>query len=116
MWAPAGFFCGKCPTAIIDQSIVRGGVSRGFTFQGVLGLSNPQSDKFEPFKTWNGKDAVYIMDEDGGNVELTSIDMMPEDGILYRPHHRVSGKKHEKNRRRNKLAKQSRKKNRRRKK
>ncbi len=116
MWAPAGYFCGKCPTVIIDQDLVRGGVSRGFKFRGVLGLSDPKSDRFEPLDTWNGKDSMYIMDEDGGNVELANIDTMPEDGILYRPHHGPSGKKRENTRRRNKLAKQSRKKNRRRKK
>ena len=116
MWAPAGYFCTKCPTMIVDQNIVRNGVSRRFKFRGVLGLSHPKTDDFEPYSTWNGQKAVYVMDEDGGNVELTTADMLPEDAILYHPPQSLSDKQRERKRRRKKLAKESRKKNRRRKK
>jgi len=47
---------------------------------------------------------------------VNTAGMMPDDAILYRPHHGPTGKRHDTIRRRNKLTKQSRKKNRRRKK
>lgn len=38
MFAPAGYFCTKCPTVIIDEDMIRSAVDKRFNFQGVLGL------------------------------------------------------------------------------
>jgi len=39
MFAPAGYFCIECPSVIIDEDIVRNGITdRRFRFQGVLGI------------------------------------------------------------------------------
>ncbi len=74
MFVPAGYFCKKCPTVIIDQDMIREGVAKRFDYRGVLGISN-DSRKDEPdfFKTWNGQKAVYIFDE---NHEVMEIEVM----------------------------------------
>ena len=118
MWAPAGYFCDICPTVIIDQQMLRSGVARRFKYQGVLGLSEAESEEFIPFDTWNGKKSLYIMDEDGSNVELTNIDDAPEGAIAYRSAHAYdlpSKERRDKIRQRKKHEKQTRRKNRRRK-
>jgi hypothetical protein len=60
--APAGYFCTKCPTVVIDEELVHAAMTQGFRFQGVLGLDS--SDGPNTFKTWNGKEPIYVFDED----------------------------------------------------
>ena len=64
MFAPAGYFCTKCPSVIIDEDMIKLGVKSGFRFQGVVGLDYGKTMK-EPdfFRTWNGQKTVYIFDE-----------------------------------------------------
>jgi hypothetical protein len=63
MMAPAGFFCSKCPTVIIDEEIIATGAKSGFKYQGVIGIDF--LGKREPglFETWNGRKPIYIFDE-----------------------------------------------------
>lgn len=118
MFAPAGYFCQQCPTVIIDQGIIRGGVSRKFKFRGILGVDSSRKGNFEGFDTWNGKKSVYLIDEVEGGVELTTTDQVPDDYVslqtLYDTKQHFK-KKREKARKQKKLAKQTKKKKRRKK-
>jgi hypothetical protein len=64
MFAPAGYFCAHCPTVIVDEEMIRSGLTGPFTFQGVLGLEHDESTAPDFFRTWNGQAAVYLLDED----------------------------------------------------
>jgi hypothetical protein len=64
MFAPAGYFCSQCPTVVIDEEIIQSGITGPFTFQGVLGIEHDESQAPDFFRTWNGQDAVYLLDED----------------------------------------------------
>ena len=64
MFAPAGYFCLHCPTVVIDEEMMRSGITGPFTFQGVLGIEHTESQAPDFFRTWNGQDAVYLLDED----------------------------------------------------
>src|SRR5207248_2850439 len=39
MLAPAGFFCARCPTVIVDESIMATGIKPGLLFRGVVGIN-----------------------------------------------------------------------------
>ncbi len=119
MFAPAGYFCQKCPTVIIDQDLIRTGISRKLKFRGVLGIDPERGEDFEGFETWNGKKSVYLIDEQEGDmVTLTTADHVPEGYVstqtLY-DSKQYFKKKREKARKRRKLAKQTRKNKRRKK-
>jgi len=64
MFAPAGYFCPHCPTVVVDEEMIRSGVTGPFTFHGVLGIEHDESQAPDFFRTWNGQDAVYLLDED----------------------------------------------------
>lgn len=118
MFVPAGYFCQKCPTVIVDQNLIRGGVSRGFKFGGVLGIDRNRGADLDGFDTWNGKKAVYLIDEKKDMVSLTTVDQAPEDYVSVKAlqdSRQYLKKKREKTRKRNKLAKHARKQNRRKK-
>jgi hypothetical protein len=64
MMAPAGYFCTVCPTVIIDEELLRSGMTEGFHFQGVLGVDYGGGRPPDLFRTWNGKPTVYVLDDD----------------------------------------------------
>jgi hypothetical protein len=64
MMVPAGFFCSKCPTVIVDEEIIAAGVKNGFTYQGVVGVDFLGRKDPVFFETWNGVKPVYVFDED----------------------------------------------------
>ena len=65
MFAPAGYFCTECPSVIIDEDIIRNGITdRRFRFQGVLGIDYGKERKPDLFSTWNGQESVYVFNED----------------------------------------------------
>lgn len=64
MLAPAGFFCSRCPTVVVDEEIIASGVKAGFKYEGVIGIDSPGKKEPALFETWNGRKPVYIFDED----------------------------------------------------
>jgi len=64
MMAPAGYFCTQCPTVVIDEAMIRAGITGPFTFHGVLGIESEARPAPDFFRTWNGQEAVYLFDED----------------------------------------------------
>jgi hypothetical protein len=64
MLAPAGYFCPACPTVIVDEEMVRAGITRGFHFRGVLGINHEGKCAPDLFRTWNGRETVYVLDEE----------------------------------------------------
>lgn len=72
MFAPAGYFCTACPTVVVDDALIRPGVSQRFTYQGVVGLDYEGEKPPDLFKTWNGEPTVYLFDEHENPVGLTT--------------------------------------------
>ncbi|MEW6381732.1 MAG: hypothetical protein AB1611_19310 [bacterium] len=61
---------------IIDEDLLISGVSSGYRFQEVVGLSDAYSGGGgikDFFKTWNGETAVYIYDEYGRLLGLNTF-------------------------------------------
>jgi hypothetical protein len=104
VFAPAGYFCTECPTVIIDEEMIEGAMTRNYRYQGVLGIDYEGEKKLDIFRTWNGKDAIYILDEDGKPEGIATLGSQQEEGMIKR----------RKSSRRDRMAKQSRKRNRRR--
>ncbi len=105
MYAPAGYFCTQCPVVIIDQGLLSKGVDKKFTYRGVIGIDK-ETEGFITFKTWNGEPTVYIMNEYGRTIDLSTTVAPPSQKELttIEPQNR--------NRKKNKIARQSRKRNR----
>ncbi len=104
MFTPAGFFCIKCPTVIIDHEMIKIGVAKKFQFQGVVGIDYDTKKETDLFQTWNSKQVTYIFDE---NQNILGLSTSP-----IKSHSHSSKKR--KNQKRKQIAKQSRRKNRRR--
>lgn len=96
--APAGYFCTKCNTVIVDEKLMRKGATPGFDYLGTLGLSYDDNRPPDIFSTWNGKPFDFILGEAG---DLFSH------GNAYSP------QRWEKIKRKKQMAKTSRKRNRR---
>ena len=104
MFAPAGYFCTNCPTVIIDESLIRPGVSPQFTYQGVVGLDYDDEKPPDFLKMWNGETTVYLFDEHENPIGLTTTARLQATG---------STKTKRQTNRTRKMAKASRKQNRR---
>jgi len=108
MFAPAGFFCTACPTVIIEEEIIATGVKEGFRFQGVVGIDYDRKKEPDLFRTWNGREAVYVFDENKNVIGLSTIgSKKPHDGT---PQFLLKDKGKEKKKRQ--IAKKSRRRNR----
>jgi hypothetical protein len=110
MMAPAGYFCTQCPTVVVDEELLRRGVTRDFVYRGVIGIECEDKKKGGPFKTWNGKETIVFFDEVENTMELLTKDelTLPPDRASA-----PSKRKTQKVARRRELARQSRKQNRR---
>jgi hypothetical protein len=73
MLAPAGYFCTRCPTVIVDETMLRSGVKPEFEFLGVVGLDHEGGKSPDFFKTWNGQTVVHIFDERGIHRGLSTL-------------------------------------------
>jgi hypothetical protein len=109
MLAPAGFFCSRCPTVIVDEAVIVQGVKAGFQFRGVVGIDFAGNKEPALFRTWNGRKPVYIFDED---EQIMGLDALPLSYQETRPASWVSQRK--KLKRKRQIAKHSRQRNRRR--
>ena len=98
MLAPAGYFCSKCPTVIVDEELIKQMTRGKGEFRGVVGLTDEGDEDPQPFRTWNGHKTML------------------DDGFGYsgRGATTFSLSKHQKMMRKKRLAKESRKRNRRR--
>lgn len=104
MFAPAGYFCTTCPTVVIDEGLIRAGISKPFTYRGILGLDHEGAKRPDLFNTWNGGKTVYIFDEHTNPVGLTTTAHLQSKGAT---------KSKQPSDRRKQMAKASRKQNRR---
>ena len=109
MFAPAGFFCADCPTVIIDEGIIASGVKKEFAFQGVVGIDHGMRKRPDLFNTWNGKKSVYVLDEDGNPMGISTRDEVD----AHPAGARISGAQRATAKRKRKRAKEDRKRNRR---
>jgi hypothetical protein len=107
MMMPAGFFCSKCPTVIVDEGIIAAGVKNGFTYQGVIGVDFLGRKDPVFFETWNGVKPVYVFDE---NEECHGMEFGDLPVWHSNPQRSPSASQKKKQRRR--MAKQSRRRNR----
>jgi hypothetical protein len=72
--APAGYFCTACPTVIVDVAMIASGVKQGFQFREILGIDYDRQKDPDLFKTWNGKEAIFIFDEDQKMMGMSTMD------------------------------------------
>lgn len=72
MFAAAGHFCSQCPTVIVEEDMIEAGIADPYChYQGVLGLDvDEQYGQPCAFRTWNGRDAIFITDEDDTFIGL----------------------------------------------
>jgi hypothetical protein len=104
MLAPAGYFCTACPTVIIDEKMLQAGITGGFHFHGVLGIDYEGKHPPDLFRTWNGRETVYVLDEE----------QVPQGiSVLGAPPRRHMTRREQQIKQRSKMAKASRKRNRR---
>jgi len=83
-------------------------VKRRFTFQGVVGIDHGKKKEPDLFRTWNGKKSVYVLDEDGKPLGISTHDEVD----AYPGRARISGTQKSAAKRKRKRAKEDRKRNR----
>lgn len=105
MLAPAGYFCTKCPTVIIDEDMIISGINEKFEYRGILGLDYNGKQPASILKTWNDKKLVIICDAHNTPIGV-STDTPSEINRMINKSVRTK--------KRNSLARESRKKNRKR--
>ncbi|MCI0524979.1 MAG: hypothetical protein L0Y75_06915 [Acidobacteria bacterium] len=98
MLGPAGYFCSKCPTVIVDEDMIKQATRGKGEFRGVVGLTDEEGEAEQYFRSWNGFKTIF--DGDLGYSGRGAITFSP--------------RKHQKMMRKKRLAKESRKRNRRR--
>jgi len=109
MFAPAGYFCTGCPCVIVDQSIIKGGITiKGLKYRGVLGIDYGEKKSPDYLTKWNGKDAVYVFDENRMPVGITTLDETSKYAMKISDHTRPR----KKTRKKRHMARRSRRKNR----
>ena len=78
MYVPAGFFCTQCPTVSVNEDIIRVGVAdKRHQYKQVVGIDYGNKKDADYFRKWNGKDLVYVFDEDQTLLDITTT---PEHG------------------------------------
>ncbi|MEX2607254.1 MAG: hypothetical protein WD708_07905 [Kiritimatiellia bacterium] len=70
MWVPGGWFCGACPTVIINQRIIADGMTTKAKFLRVVGVVNSETGSPMYFSTWCGQSTLFILDEDEQILEM----------------------------------------------
>jgi len=109
MFAPAGYFCKECPSVIIDEDIIRNGITdRRFKYQGVLGIDYGKENEPDFFNTWNGQKSVYIFNEDQQPMGISTYEPDHSSSQMSPP----SNSKERKKKNRRKMANKSRRMNR----
>ena len=110
MFAPAGYFCPACPTVIVDEDLIAMGMNDGHRFRAVVGVDYAGEKQPDFFRTWNGHESIYVLDEDGRVMDLTTDNQRHADPLAGRAgaHRDFPARK-----RRRQMAHRSRKRNRR---
>lgn len=84
MSAPAGHFCTKCPTVIIDDEMIREAIPPGFKYGGTCALEGNQNEP-NLFSTFNGKKSTYVLDENQQGMEgiIGSLNFIEHEGSMF---------------------------------
>ncbi|MEP7336584.1 MAG: hypothetical protein ABI977_02375 [Acidobacteriota bacterium] len=114
MMTPAGYFCPQCPTVIIDEALIREGITGGFHYRGVVGFHHDDQE-MDILNTWNGEKPVFILDESEDVIAVVAQEMRDfltrhQTQLLIKSQH--SHKKDQKAAHRRALARAARKRNR----
>ncbi len=118
--SPSGYFCGDCPTVVIDEHQLSQSVSRGIQYKAVFGVES-QSKGLSLFKTWNGRKPTAVMDEHQNIVDFGTLEDLKKKGHDLEDYHRQypqlqsSSKSKSGQKRKKKAARKARKRNRRKK-
>ena len=59
MFAPAGYFCSHCPTVIVDEALIRTGITGNYHYQATMGINDATKDEPTLFRTWNGGPPMF---------------------------------------------------------
>ena len=75
MLAPAGYFCTRCPTVVVDEEMIKTGTHSRTKFGGVIGLTDDEDDAPPQFfRTWDGVPVLIPGEElwdSGGRGSVT---------------------------------------------
>lgn len=105
LFLPAGYFCTACATVIMDQALIKNAIDEEIPYRCVIGVGfDPESGKPGLFKTWNGKETLYIVDKQN---QITGMETTKHAPSSTKTHNKAKVSSQKK-----KLARQSRKKNR----
>jgi len=88
--------------------MIEDGVKTGYTFQGVVGIDYEGKKEPALFHTWNGKEPIYLFDENENVIGLNTIDSKEH----YQGVPQISAKDKKKLKRKRHLVKRARKRNR----
>jgi hypothetical protein len=110
MFAPAGTFCTACPTVVIDEDLIARGMKEGYRFRAVVGVDYAGEKPPDIFRTWHGQRPIYLLDEDGQVMDVTTDHQLHVDSPTARAGARRDAAARK---RRRKMAQQSRRRNRR---
>lgn len=122
VFAPAGHFCTRCPSVIIEEGMIEAGIAdKRFKYRGVIGIDYGGKRDSDYFRTWNGEELVYLLDEEG-HFEGVVPHSQLQGRATYEPTHHSSpgcsvpqgspAKKRSHKKNREKMASNSRKRNR----
>ena len=70
MFAPAGWFCRKCPTVIIDERLLAKSMTAKVKFQRAIGILDAEQDQPHYFSRWRGEKPIYYLDEEEAIIEM----------------------------------------------
>lgn len=73
MWVPGGWFCGACPTVIVDEQLIAEGMTINAKFLRVVGVINAKTNDPMYFITWLGQRTLFILDEDEQILEMRTV-------------------------------------------
>jgi len=111
IFAPAGHFCTACPSVIVDEDMIEQGIQDPrCTYLGVLGLDYGEERQPDYFRTWNGEEAIYLLDENENPIGIATQSELQEQQRSQRKQIRLQQANRKAQRKR---AKQSRRRNRR---
>ncbi|MDM8526619.1 hypothetical protein QUF58_00290 [Anaerolineales bacterium HSG24] len=79
MLAPAGYFCLKCPTVIVDENLIKSGIDGNYKYREILSIAHDDG-VLSGMATLNGKEVVLLVrDEAEEDVSWVSPDYVPSE-------------------------------------
>lgn len=95
---------------IVDEDLIARGMKAGYRFRAVVGVDYAGEKQPDYFRTWNGRQPIYILAEDGQVMDLTTDNQLHSEPLAAPA---AASRDSATRKRRRKMARRSRKRNRR---